>query len=67
MHPKTIGLRNDLRRAYSSPSALFIVYFSIHFSIERCQTRDDNDMPLLCLTMCARAELRCRRRLGSFL
>ena len=24
-------------------------------------------MPLLCLTMCARAKLRCRRRLGSFL
>ena len=65
--PKTIGLRNDLRTVGPSPSALFIFYFSIHFSIGHCQTRDDNDMPLLCLTMCARAKLRCRRRLCSFL
>ena len=59
MLPKTIGLRNDLRTVPGSPSALFIFYFSIRSL--------DNDMPLLCLTMSARAELKCWRRLGSFL
>ena len=51
---------------YGSPSASF-TFFGIASQSDVVKPGDDNDMPFLCLPMSARAKLRCRRRLGSFL
>ena len=73
MLPKTIDLRNDLRTVVLRRCLFFILAFTSQSDVVKpamtmiCHFYDDNDMPLLCLTMCARAKLRCRRRLGSFL
>ena len=59
--PNKIGLRNViLRRAYRSSSALFIFYFGIASQSDVVEPGDDNDVPLLCHPMSARAKLRCR-------
>ena len=46
---------------------MFTFYFGIASQSDVVEPGDDNDMPLLCLLMSARAKLRCRRRLSSFL
>ena len=61
--PKTIGKRNDLRTVALWRCLLFILAPSLN----RTLSNQAMTMRLLCLTMSARAKLRCRRRLGCFL
>ena len=62
--PKTKGLlRKDLHTVVRS--ALFTFNFGMASQSDVVKPGDDNDMPLLCLTVSACAKLRCR--LGSFL
>ena len=52
---------------YGSPSALFTFYYDIASESDVVEPGDDNIMPLLCFPVAARAKLRCRRRLSSFI
>ena len=61
--PKTIGIRNDLRTVVLWHCLLFILAPRLN----RTLSNQAMTMALLCLTMSARAKLRCRRRLGCFL
>ena len=61
--PKTIGIRNDLRTVVLWGCLLFILAPRLN----RTLSNQAMTMPRLCLTMSARAKLRCRRRLGCFL
>ena len=61
--PKTIGIRNDLRTVVLWRCLLFILAIRLN----RTLSNQAMIMPLLCLTMSARAKLVCRRRLGCFL
>ena len=51
---------------YGSPSALFTFYFGIASQSDVVKPGDDNDMPLLCLTVSAYISAKLRCRLGSF-
>ena len=61
--PKTIGIRNDLRTVVLWRCLLFILAPRLN----RTLSNQAMTMPLVCLTMSARAKRRCRRRLGCFL
>ena len=61
--PKTIGIRNDLRTVVLWRCLLFILAPRLN----RTLSNQAMTMPLLCLTMSARAKLRCRCQFGCFL
>ena len=58
MLPKTIGLRNDLRTVVLRRCLFFMLAFTSQSDV--VNPAMTYDMPLLCLTMSARAKLRCR-------